>query len=199
MCAATNPETALHINCKLALAAALRAAIGSSAALSISRRCAGSLGLAATCPETLVRGWVHDWDDVLVEHRAGAALRPDLLLKRGGSVIAAIEILVSHTVSPDKAKTLADLGVAWIEVRADERVATPGGWTPSEPLMALHASDEYEWRCPVHRATHVTAVAARAETRDAEREAARHSTALIAARVVDVYHAGGSRERVIHR
>jgi hypothetical protein len=199
VCAATQPETALHINCKLALAATLSAAAGTDAILATRRQCAGPTGSASPCSETLVREWLRGWDDVQIERRAGNALRPDILLVRARAVIGAVEILVSHAVPPEKAQALADLGVDWIEIRADERLATPGGWTPRDPLPVLHASDEREWRCDTHRTLHAAALKARDATRLAEREAARHSSVLIAARVVDVYHAGGVRERLIYR
>lgn len=199
ICAATRPETALHINCKLALAAALSDARGTRAAISLVRRCAATLGNADACDETRVVEWISAWDDVQVEHRIGNARRPDILLLREGVAIGGVEILVSHEVSPDKATVLAELGVPWIEVVATEELATVGGWTPAEPLIVLHTSDEREWRCAAHAAAHGALLDARDATRLAEREAARHSVTLVAARVVDVYHAGGARERLIYR
>jgi hypothetical protein len=199
ICASTQPETALHLNTKLALAATLAAAQGSGATLSVTRRCAGSIGSAPACERTRVTEWLHSWTEVLVEHRVGNELRPDILLTRDGAAIGAIEVLVSHAVSFEKARVLAELGVQWIEVRADERLATPGSWTPQGPLAVAHASDEREWRCDAHRALHAEMLAALNATRLAEREAARQSAVLVAARVVDLYHAGGARERFIYR
>src|SRR4051794_10394279 len=42
-CPATHPESALHLDCKFALAAALQAAAGPRALLTFRRTCAGSL------------------------------------------------------------------------------------------------------------------------------------------------------------
>ena len=74
------------------------------------------------------------------------------------------------------ARALDELGVPWIEIRALERLAEPGAWSPTEPLDVAHASDQYEWRCDEHRALHATAVAAANAQRAAEREAARHAS-----------------------
>lgn len=199
ICASTQPETALHLNTKLALAAALAAASRNDATLKVMRRCAGAAASAPTCERTLVGEWLHAWTDVLVEHRVGNDLRPDILLMRDGGAIGAIEVLVSHAVSPEKARVLAELGVQWIEVRADESLASPGSWTPVDPLAVAHTSDEREWRCDAHRALHAKLLDTLETSRLAQREAARHAAVLVAARVVDVYHAGGARERFIYR
>lgn len=199
LCAATHPETALHLNTKFALAAALARAAGPDATLTVVRHCAGVLGAPEACRQTLSRQWLRGWDDVRVEHRAASAARPDIVLMRNGAVAGAIEILVSHAVSADKAAALAALGVEWIEVSADERLATPGGWTSCAPLDVLRASDEPEWRCDEHRSLHAAALVERDRARAAERESTRHARVLVAARVVDVYHARGVRERFIYR
>jgi hypothetical protein len=52
----------------------------------------------------------------------------------------------------------------------------------------MRTSDSIAWRCAAH-----------ADVYEAEREAARHSSVLLAARVVDLYHDDGVRERFIYR
>src|SRR5690242_4472730 len=59
-CAATNPETALHLDTKLALAAALRAAMLAEAQLVIRQVC-------PDCSQHYEVTWASDWDDVRVE------------------------------------------------------------------------------------------------------------------------------------
>ena len=199
ICAAAEPETALHINTKCAIAATLSAAAGRDARLSVMRRCAGVGGSAAACEQTLVREWLRRWTEVLIEHRVGDADRPDILLIRDGVTVGAIEVLVSHAVSADKAQALAQLGVQWIEVRADEQLATPGAWRTSTPLAVLHAGDERDWRCDVHRALRSEMLEAVGTPRLAEREAVQPSAVLLAARVIDMYHAGEAHERFIYR
>ena len=197
MCPATRPETALHINCKLALATALRAATNTDAELAIVLRCAGVDGEA--CAERRVAVWTRAWDAVSVEERVGASRRPDVVLHRGGAPIGAIEVVVSNAVSPDKASALDAHGVPWIEVPASEALASPDGWSVGEPLDVARTSADGEWRCDVHAASHRAQTAEADARRAAERESLRHASMLRAARVVDVYHDGGIRERFIYR
>lgn len=185
-CAATEPETALHLNCKLALATALRLAIGDNAVLTIVQRCAGAL--TAACAETNTSAWCGAWDDVLVEHRVGDSRRPDILLCRDRRPIAAIEVVVSNPVSAEKARVLEELGVCWIEVGATDALTFPGGWAADQPLLVARSSDEHPWRCDAHALAY-----------SAEREARRHSSRLVAARVIDLYHEDGARDRFIYR
>jgi len=195
-CAATNPETALHLNTKLALAAALAAAASSDAVLSIIHSCRGAAG--ERCTETRIAPWLHGWDTVRIEHRIGP-VRPDILLERDGASVAGIEVLRSHAVDAQKRAALATLGMPWIELAADEELSKPGGWSIHRPLPALRTNDTDEWRCERHEALHAILLRSREEERTAATEAARHSTRLVAARVVDVYHTNGARERHIYR
>ena len=197
VCATTQPETALHVNVKLALASALRGAAGPDATLRVLRTCAGPP--ARDCKKTLTLDWLRDWDEVVVEHRVTDSRRPDIVLRRAGTAIGAIEVVVTHAVSTEMGRALEELGVPWIEIRAVERLAEPGAWTPAEALDVAHTSDQYDWRCDEHRALHAAAMAAADARRAAERETARHGSVLLAARVVDVYTPGGARERWIYR
>jgi hypothetical protein len=195
-CAATNPETALHLNTKLALAAVLAAAASNDAVLSIVRSCCGAIG--ERCTETRIAPWLHGWDTVLIEHRIGP-VRPDIVLERGGASVAGIEVLRSHAVDEQKRAALALLGVPWIELAANEELSKAGGWSVHHPLPVVRTNQADEWRCERHEALHATLLRSREEERTAAMETARHSTRLIAARVVDVYHALGGRERHIYR
>lgn len=162
VCAATRPETALHVNCKLALATALRAATGTDAELAIVRHCAGG---GEACDERRVDVWTRGWDAVSLEERVGASRRPDVVLHRDGTPIGAIEIVVSNAVSPDKARALDALGIPWIEVPASDALALRDGWSVRAPLDVARTSAGGGRRV---------------------------------ARVVDVYHDGGVRERFIY-
>ena len=185
-CAATEPETALHLNCKLALATALRFAAGERAVLSIVQRCAGTT--TEVCAETHTSAWCGAWDDVLVEYRVGNARRPDIVLLRDRRPIGGIEVVVSNPVSAEKARALDELGVRWIEVAATDALATPSGWSADEPLVVARSSSELAWRCETHARAHAAA-----------QEARRHTSRLVAARVVDLYHDDGARDRMIYR
>jgi len=197
VCASTNPETALHLDCKLALASALRRAGVGDASLSIAECCAGTRG--AACGERREGVWVSGWNEVLIERRVGNARRPDLVLARDGVPMAAIEVVVTNAVSPEKARALVELRVPWIEVRATEVLASPGGWSIGEALSVERVSECDPWRCPAHAAEHTADVAAIVAQRQAAREAERHASILRAARVVDLYHPRGVRERFIYR
>ncbi len=197
VCASTNPETALHLDCKLALASALRRASADDARLAIVERCAGALG--AVCEQRRRSLWASGWTEVLVEQRVGTARRPDLILLRDHAAVTAIEVVVTSAVAADKARALTELGVPWIEVRATEELASPGGWSIGQPLLVARTSERDDWRCPTHAVLHASDVAATIAERAAAREAERHTSILRAARVVDVYHARGVRERFIYR
>ena len=197
ICPATRAETALHIDCKLALAAALRTANGRNAVLSIVERCAGVDDEA--CVERRVTTWLRGWDDVTVEARVGNAMRPDIVLDSDGVPVAAIEIVASNPVSADKARMLEAMNVPWIEVAASEALASPDAWSIADPLEVVRTSHGDAWRCSMHAAQYRMQVAAAEARHSAEREAERHVSVLRAARVIDVYHDGGARERFIYR
>jgi hypothetical protein len=183
VCAATRPETALHMDVKFHIAAELQAAIGKRPGLHVRLRCEGAR--LEPCDAVHDQSWVRDWDEVLVETGIAAARgsrRPDILLRRVGKPVAAIEVLVSHAVSDDKAAALAAAGVPWIEVRADARLVEGNdAWRREVPLAVVRigSSQAFDgWRCDRHL---------------------RRDTVLRAARVVDVYHDAGRRDRMIYR
>lgn len=199
-CAATAPETALHLDVKHHLAASLRAAIGTGAPLVLRRQCAD------VCDVTELHTWLRDWDDVVVETTvAGGRARPDITLVRDGRPVAAIEVLVSHAVDEEKQRALAGVGVPWIEVRAAEALLgeeDAGGWTADLPLPVARegTADRWgAWRCAAHEREHRVRIEALAERQARDAEAARRRSELRAARVVDVYQPGGARDRLIYR
>jgi hypothetical protein len=113
----------------------------------------GTDGAAGECTVPAYREWLGGWDDVRVECRVGAH-QPDLVLTRAGSPVGAIEVLVTHEVTPEKAAALADLGVPWVEVAATAlAMGTPEAWTPVRPLPVRRASRDVDsWQCPAHQA-----------------------------------------------
>ena len=210
-CIATQPETALHLDCKFHIAAALREAIRTGGqTLRVSSRCAGAG--REQCDATYERVWSEGWDDVFVEAtmRTGTqAWRPDILLRRGRQPVGAIEVLVRHAVGDDKAAVIGSAGVPWIEVRADAVLLEGGAaWSCNRPLPVTREGGGgaapndmmgLVWRCARHDAEHRAQVARESQRHEAEWEASRRASALIAARVVDVYHDGGARNRIIYR
>lgn len=156
-CPATNGESALHMNMKVALGLALQAL--SDRAVTAGRLPQIEIALACLAePECRLpawRPWTVTWDSVEIECRVGVH-RPDLVLSLKGTQVGAIEVLVSHEVSPEKASALRLLGVSWLEVLASE-VAAAGGqqlsWSSSVPLPVYRASQENaQDNCPKHDA-----------------------------------------------
>lgn len=182
-CVATRPETALHLDVKLALAARLADGADPAALLTLRLHCAAG---ADACGASRDVQWVRGWDEVIVEGWVAAPAaqrRPDILLRRAGVPIAAIEVLVSHRVTDEKAEALARLGVPWVELCASEALLEAlvprdagGLMLPADRIGPDEAPAG--WRCDAH---------------------ARRETLLRAARVVDSYRAGGARERRIYR
>lgn len=115
-CAATNPETAAHLNAKVRLAAMLEP-LG---ALSIQGQC-------PRCRTSPSAPWeVARWSTARVEYTVGSR-RPDVvLLDEAGAVVAAVEVVHTHAVDAEKARDLAALGVRWIEVSSEHALKWDG-------------------------------------------------------------------------
>ncbi|MGH7638999.1 MAG: competence protein CoiA family protein [Gemmatimonadaceae bacterium] len=195
-CAATRPETALHSDLKYHIAARLQRAAPPDRRITVRRRCPAAG--AERCVETRDDVWCTAWDDVRVERSVlteAGPRRPDLLLYANGTPLAAIEVLVSHAAADSP-------HVPWLEVRAHEALIDGDeSWDvsaalPAERIGAPGAPAE-EWRCAVHAAAHARLVATREAQRAADANASHDR--LLAARVVDIYHPEGSRERLVYR
>lgn len=189
-CVVTAGESALHLNTKCHLAAALRDAVAAGAAtLSVEERCivGEHLGFPdARCGNTQDREWATDWDEVAIEYRFGQRV-PDIMLLKAGEPVGAIEVFATHRVDDEKAAALRELGVPWLEVKADEALfAAETAWTCALPLRAEQEGPRRSWRCPPHEAERL-----------AEIERRRHSTVTVAARIVDVYYPSGKRFRAL--
>jgi hypothetical protein len=180
VCAATNPETALHLNLKYHIARELMAQAGR--AIGVVTPCAD-----APCAETNVHAWPEArWTGVDVERRVGVEhmRRPDIVVLDGDRPVAAVEVLVSHAVDREKASALASLRIPWIEVRGDPALLDGAGWRRELPLPVHRRAPMDPWRCAAH-----------AEAEGERIEAARHTTDVYAARLVDVYRPSGNWTR----
>jgi hypothetical protein len=180
-CKATRPETALHIDVKLYLAEQLTSAIASDPTLVIRRRCEGTP--LEPCDAIREEPWAHGWDEVVVEAGMTAErFRPDILLRKGGVAIGAIEVLVSHRVPDEKAAALEDAGLPWIELLANpELLEGDTAWRASRALPIERVGrrgTSRTWRCDAH---------------------VRRSRRLRGARVVDFYREAGVHCRAIYR
>jgi hypothetical protein len=196
-CLATRPESALHLDCKFALAAALRSAAGPDARVTFRQACRGAPG--ERCDRMLATTWAEPWDDVKVEHRLDHARRPDILLLRKGKPVGAVEILASHAVTDEKANVLAATGLPWVEIDADPARRRTSDWNVDEPVDARRVNAVQHWRCAVHAGEIAMRRSAQMTVREPSPDEYLHSTSLRAARVVDLYHPSGQHERFIYK
>jgi len=123
-CAATNPETAEHMNAKAKIAHALTC----ENVLTIASKC--SAGHPSEMP------WaVAPWAYVQPEYRLGTR-RPDVaLLDASRDGLAAIEVLHTHAVDKAKAADFAAAGLPWVEVRSIVALE----WDEKSPLPIVAA------------------------------------------------------------
>jgi len=138
VCAANQPETALHLNTKFYIYKQLLQA----RTVYIEESC------ARYCGEKRTQVWLEKWDSVNVEFTVDS-FRPDIALLSEGKVIGAIEVLVSHSVSEQKAQYFADQRISWLEVQANETLYEGDNtWTPEKPLAFYHCYPQFEhWIC----------------------------------------------------
>ena len=177
-CSVAGGESALHLNIKLHLAKELRDAPPERRRIEIGEGCE-----ARDCEAQHTRTWVSGWDEVRVETRvadeAGARV-PDVLLMREGRPLAGIEVFASHAVSTIKESALARLGVAFVEVKADDALIAEGdAWRMESILPVVREGGRSRWRCERH-------------SRDTTR------SRLYAARVVDLLFQNGTSLRRIY-
>ncbi|HEY0970046.1 MAG TPA: competence protein CoiA family protein [Gemmatimonadales bacterium] len=217
-CAASRAESVLHLNVKCHLAAALRAVAGDGARLHVEERCLSGRADAQApvdtderpswerwgvqCEESGVRLWLAGWDRVEMERELRGdddIRRPDIVLMRGSMVVGAIEVRHSHAVGVEKAHRLAALGVPWVEVEADARLADAGTeWTCDRPLPIVRGEPGGGWRCARH--VHLLHEWRARRVREAavgptpERPAAR----LRAVRLVDLLYPTGGSTRLLY-
>jgi hypothetical protein len=188
VCATQSGETAAHLNAKFHIAAGLRDA--SSRLLEVPERCAG-IEEDWECGRERPVVFAKDWDEVHVERGLGS-LRPDILLARGGTALAAIEVFATHEVPPEKAAELQRLGVPWIEVRADSALyAGDRPWTARDPLPTLRREPpaRVAWRCRscTIELQQLTALHEKRKREEEAEEAFRARHRRKSAHVVDVY------------
>lgn len=122
-CSLSSPEGILHFNTKRYIYEQLK--LGKR--LFIKQYCSGWAlpGYKRNCsawgkpsrPYLLLE----DWDDVQME-RSVHNLRPDIVLYRKNQPVAAIEICVTHAIDEAKKEKLREIGLPWVEVKADGEI-----------------------------------------------------------------------------
>lgn len=121
-CSLSSPEGVLHFNTKWYIYEQLK----QGNKLFIKQHCSGwtlpELGKRRSCWGTSRPYlWLENWDDVQTEKNVHS-LRPDIVLYRNNQPIAAIEIWVSHAIDEEKKEKLREMGLPWIEVKADGEI-----------------------------------------------------------------------------
>ena len=123
-CVATKPETALHLNVKYYLYDQLLKADR----IMVEQRCSRGCGKAREIV------WLQGWDNVKVEHSLGS-IRPDVVLLQAAESVGALEVLVSHRVSMEKASYFYQNNILGLELLAGEEIYVGDDrWTPDRPL-----------------------------------------------------------------
>lgn len=203
-CALRNPESAIHLNTKLHMAAQLR----KGGAILVERQCRARAD--RDCEARQVGVWLQSWDQVEVEYQVETR-RPDLVLLRDGERLGAIEVFVSNPVSAEKRRDLSNAGVDWIEIVGSAEFYGSHGWTPASPLSAVDAARL--WECEPCKALQAEFVSIEKQRREELSRIRRTSESLAshimgmlhgvqqegfvakAFRIVDVYHANGKQYR----
>lgn len=158
-CPVQASETALHLNTKHHLAAALRVATPDGR-LVVRHRCGHRYGVlgetimapgTAPCERRYEYPLVAGWDAVDVE-RGLSATRPDIVLLRRGAPLALLEVRHTSAVTAEKLERLAALGLPWAEVVASRALyAEFTAWRADRPLTVLRTRESAPWWCEDHR------------------------------------------------
>lgn len=115
ICAVTQPETALHLNTKLYIANQLR----KHNSVFINQYCDGLTKHGCYYGNFRKYAYINGWDEVKVEYHIDQ-YQPDIVLLKNGKAIGAIEVLVTHSLEPEKECYLNKLSIPWIEVVAEK-------------------------------------------------------------------------------
>lgn len=142
-CAATQPETALHLNLKFYLLEQLQ----NANELWVEQSC------RAGCQNKRRIAFISGWDAVRVEY-SWDKFRLDIALLRQGQLIGALEIMVTHATDATKVESLDRHHIRWLELKVDANFYdAPDAWTPQQPLPVEEAQLANrpwwrEWTCP---------------------------------------------------
>lgn len=188
ICAATQPETALHLNVKYYLEKQLRGADELVIQESCGNKCGRSRNIVL----------LKNWNDVKVEHTLGS-FRPDITLFDKNAPVGAIEVLVSQKVSTQKASFFYSNNILGIEILGTEEIYLGDQrWTPDQPLPYLRLfPSRPRWLCEHcvidedKRKTEQQRIADQAlyEQKNFER--------TVQARLVDFYYKTGKKYREV--
>jgi hypothetical protein len=129
-CPLTNPETIQHFNAKRHIAHELQ----NAKILLAYQYCNGykdsNLDCKANPFEVVV---AEEWDEVIVEGAVGN-YKADVLIKKDDKPILVIEVFHSHRIEKEKAESLINQNIPWIEVDVSEILGIDA-WTKDKPLI----------------------------------------------------------------
>lgn len=194
-CAATQPETIIHLNTKLYIYRQLQ----QTTKLTVIKECTDGRHITPTtqlflldraprlsCQKNRKHIWLQDWDRVEVEYRVGSR-RPDIALLSKGKAVGAIEVFVSHAVDDEKAAYLRELDIPWLEVIGQESFYTAEtAWTSDEPLP-IYRMQPKKWVCDNC-----------IKIQKIEQEFRNTEIKVHAARLVDLYWPSGKKYRAVY-
>lgn len=121
----TNKETVLHLNTKFHIFTQL-----------LNGKKFYTLQLCKDCGKKEAVIWLENWDDVKVEYSINP-YRPDITILKNNAIIGAIEIFVTHKISPDKEKFFKENKIPWIEIEGKKSIYETPGWTIDKPLFDI--------------------------------------------------------------
>lgn len=205
ICAATQPETALHINAKYHLKAILR----SCNELHIQQSCVGwsASGYHYPCSHQNNQNitYIRDWDQVEDEWKFGN-FRLDIALLKNREVIGAIEVLVTHPTEEGKIEFLNRNGIAWLEIKVNPDFYTPStAWDENSALNPekYNAFILPSWQCPSCSSNEKEAQkrieqAKRNQEEFERKKAFAQQFKALQARVIDYYYSSGKKYRSVY-
>jgi hypothetical protein len=121
-------ESVLHMTAKLMVAGAVRAWLAKEAERPVFLRACAGLRTSYGCGNAVEHRLPHV-DDVLVERNTSDGLRPDMVLVKDGTHVAAIEIFATHAVDTEKQHRMM---LPWVELRAEDVVRLERVWLPTQ-------------------------------------------------------------------
>ncbi len=204
ICAATQPETAIHLNSKYYL----QKILGLTDQVKIWQGCDGwAVGTYHTfCYEENRHEvlYIQNWDRVEVEWTFGK-YRLDVALLNGEYVVGAIEVLVTHPSEREKIEYLNQQGIAWVEIRVTPDFYTaPTAWTVDTPLETenYNRSLVEAWRCEHCTSAMEEHKKSVEETNYYQEEkeskkAYAQQFEIVAVRLIDFYYSSGKKYRSV--
>lgn len=201
VCITTQPETALHLNTKFYIYKQLLQA----RTVYVEESC-----WTISCEAKRKQIWLEEWDDVKVEYLTDS-FRPDIALLSNGKTIGAIEILVSHPVSAQKAQYFDSQKISWLELQAEENLYEgDDAWTPEKPLPLRQYHPQLEsWKCDMCKKSEERARKVKEEQEKERREQEEKQRnqreyeqnnyeVIHSAKMVDFYFKSGKKYREVY-